>query len=320
VLTPSNQKIYEALISLPPENSGYVSLPLFHGNPLIAVGRDHNGQSVVLTPGAAGRSLRKEGIEFLSETNVRDVHSGATLPAVALLKCNFAQLSEDQRNAYSSAIVGIFKLVHTDHVAEAHSAMRGLVDLVSRDLLRPLTTQEVAGLFGEFLVIHMSSDPCQMVRFWRNATDSPQDFSVDQYRLEVKSTTKPIREHEISTSQLSTSAVSHLASLQLSKVSSGVSLASLYKMIVTGLTEEPAKDRFERIVSRTTTCPIELLDETHFDLVSSIQSLQLWDFDAIPKVQLDKNVIWAHWRFLLSGEPPKLRQYSPLVNLLLGSN
>jgi hypothetical protein len=159
-----------------------------------------------------------------------------------------------------------------------------------------------------------------MVRFWRNATDSPQDFSVDQYRLEVKSTTKPIREHEISTSQLSTSAVSHLASLQLSKVSSGVSLASLYKMIVTGLTEEPAKDRFERIVSRTTTCPIELLDETHFDLVSSIQSLQLWDFDAIPKVQLDKNVIWAHWRFLLSGEPPKLRQYSPLVNLLLGSN
>ena len=111
--------------------------------------------------------------------------------------------------------------------------VRSLVELF-RGLSRP-NLRSIKGLWGELLLISMSSNPEVLLNAWRLDTQDAYDFSGTGMHIEVKCSEGDGRVHDFSLRQIrpSDSSVVYIASFMLMSSASGVTIAELAERIST---------------------------------------------------------------------------------------
>lgn len=144
------------------------------------------------------------------------------------------------------------------------------------------------GLFGELLVIHLSSDPKASVRAWRSNTDDRYDFSVDDFRLEVKTAGNRHRSHHFSREQCMPpdGTVALVASVLAEASGGGLALRELVEQIEPQLESDAELILKLHInVAETLGDSLDRALEVRFDEQLARTSLAFFDLREIPAIR-----------------------------------
>jgi hypothetical protein len=182
--------------------------------------------------------------------------SGSLLGPVYLLKI-FAE-DEDDLLAVSSIFAGLFDLQRDSPRRAALAAQAYLGYFADIERTRIVAAHEL-GLFGELVVIMASVDVETMVKSWHSSPYSTYDFSLEQVRLEVKTSKSPQRIHWLRHSQSG----SH----------SDVGLTYMSVYCPEAASGETVRELIERITAKVN-------DDCHRILLGKLEAFPLGDFNS----------------------------------------
>ncbi len=164
---------------------------------------------------------------------------------------------------------------------EVDSLVEALLEMFRR--LQAAPAQSIAGLWGELLVIDASPNPSALVDAWHLDPTEPFDFAFSTTRIEVKTTSRPAREHDFSLQQTGGSlAATYIASVVLSRSAAGLSVLDLARRIAERLGEK-RQEKLWRLVLESLGPDPESQDGQRFDLESARSSLVFVEAAALPK-------------------------------------
>jgi hypothetical protein len=147
-------------------------------------------------------------------------------------------------------------------------------------------TRTIQGLWAELAVIAFASKSHVALSSWHSSTHALHDFSNGASRLEVKSSTKELREHTFLLDQLF-SGDGHtvvIASLLLRATAGGRSVFDLVEMIRDKLDTAEQGRRLETIVADALGNSFDAVEDHRYDLDSARVSLQLYRAEDVPRV------------------------------------
>jgi hypothetical protein len=133
------------------------------------------------------------------------------------------------------------------------------------------------GLWAELLLIAIAKDTEYLARAWHSEPNDLYDFVADGSRLEVKSTTREVREHEFSYEQLKSHAdATIVASLLLRESPNGANVFDLLEEVLARLPKPDLRIRVESIVRRTLGESWREAHDVRFDVQAARASLTLF--------------------------------------------
>lgn len=231
-------------------------------------------------------SLKNLEVDYLIECTVEEEDKEPQKGNWIMLKC----ISENEYiqslfEKHIPSIVNGFTLpCENDKFAEAFEAFITLFKNLERK-----SEKKVIGLWGELFVIYNSSNSDFLVRAWHNATDAAFDFSEDNCRLEVKTTTLRNRKHSFGLHQVFPKGSVNLiiASLMIERVPIGLSLGDLIDKIEKTLTDAEQKLKFDQLITETLGQSYEKSLEEAYDETSAKELLEFFDIQDIPKIPQD---------------------------------
>ncbi len=204
--------------------------------------------------------------------------------------CNVVRLKSDdlamRRVFYSVCDTMALMLGNTPRDTDLSKAMKRLA-AIFRKMLAP-ASRTLAGLFGELTVIYRSVLPHELIRDWRTADVDRYDFSSNDLKVEVKSSSVRQRVHEFSYEQCSppSGTVGLVASVFVERASRGnsiIDLLNLVEMRLPGKLEAIFKLR--EVVATTLGNAQSQAVEIKFDLALALESVQFFDLNEVPAVR-----------------------------------
>lgn len=193
---------------------------------------------------------------------------------------------------------------------EVIEAVMRLVDLFQR--LSSPPRRSVVGLFGELYFIGVARSPAAAVTAWRSTIDDRFDFSVEDVRIEVKTSGTRQRSHEFSLEQCipppDTSGV--LVSLFAEASGGGLSLQELVERIEAKLgSDYDLLLKFQEAVAEALGASASDALSMRFDESLAKSSLQVFDLSAIPAIraQISPQVSQVRFRSDLSQTAPAVK-------------
>jgi len=171
----------------------------------------------------------------------------------------------------------------TEQVFE--SALDALITLF-RSLQRP-GTRSLQGLWAELALVGWSKDPAAAIASWHSSPRSLHDFVAGDCRLEVKSTSKAIREHHFLLDQLAALPGGNtvIASMLLVEADDGISLFNLLEEVSFRVKyDRGARSRLEAIVVESLGSSWPEATGTRFRRELARESLRLYRANDVPRV------------------------------------
>jgi hypothetical protein len=287
----------------------HIHLHLFEIVKQIGVGTDGKGNTVLVLPG------QKDSFAFETEfasydpwSNLVVFESSAKLNGVSILRCNIELDDEATIEAASAIFLGLMDL--QEKFGETGKAIWQLKSLFANRLKFELSDSTVTGLFGELLVILASKDYPLAVSFWHSNVDDKFDFSGSNFRLEVKSTTTGVRNHNFSSHQIpgNVPEKTFVASVQIVRVENGSTLKDLLNLLRPKL-EQSQNAKITDILYRTLGVPVELVSEYQIDLEATLQDIKLLKSVDIPSPEPTQGVISMNWLANLNDSPRLISFY-----------
>jgi hypothetical protein len=171
-----------------------------------------------------------------------------------------------------------------DEVAfeSALDALATLFRTLQRPGLRPLQ-----GLWAELAIILWAADPIAALTGWHSSPRALYDFSAGSFRLEVKATQRPVREHTFLLDQLGSQSpgATLIASFMLHEAEDGASVFDLVEGIVTriGGLHGPAA-RLEAIVAESVGNCWREANDVRFSLSGARLALQMYLASDVPTI------------------------------------
>jgi len=204
------------------------------------------------------------------------------------------------REAFFSVCDSIAEMLgNTPSDTELSKAMRRLAAIFRRILAPP--TRKLAGLFGELVLIYQSSLPHELIRDWREANEDRYDFSSDDLKVEVKSTSSRRREHEFGYDQCAppAQAIGLVASVFVERASRGTSIRKLQEKIEIRL-EGKADEIFKlrEVITDTLGTAQYQGNEVNFDLMLAVESVKFFQLVEVPAVRGDLPPFVSRVRFV----------------------
>lgn len=208
-------------------------------------------------------------------------------------------------------------------VATIDSALARLLELF-RALERP-GSRSVQGLWAELLVIKLSPDPALGVAAWHAEPEAVHDFAAGSDRLEVKGTTRSIRQHHFRLEQLAPPPEGRLlvASLMLTRTEGGLTVPELVQQVFALLPDATEhRARLEAVVAASLGNDWRLVSGVGFDEQAAQASLRFYESTDVPSVDPNTPLGVSEVRFLvdLSAIPQPqgdLRGASQLFHAML---
>jgi len=201
-------------------------------DPTMLIARDDRGWAVLgvlVDLGDRLPDMRAESAELLVQRSVT-VESGATRGPFTLIGADTAGSALEPLAA--ALFEGLIELAGTssDDFAEAAAAF---VEEFQTQAAPTAGLEAATGLFGELVVMHLSSNVDAMVSAWHESPFAVHDFSIGSERLEVKSTQRLPRLHWFSRGQLtpSTGEVISIASIYAPFAAGGTSILDLVQSL-----------------------------------------------------------------------------------------
>lgn len=256
------------------------------------IARDAHGDPALVVdfaPGAgtAPPPIRLRHLEYLPRVSATlwEADSGSSVTREVLVVWCRESDAELRRHFLRLAESIVEQLGQAPTIEEADRALRSLVEIF-RSMDRS-ARQTAAGLWGELLVIAESPDVEAAVAAWRSDPRERHDFVWGADCVEVKSTTKPVREHEVALDQLLVppGGTGVLASVLLVPNQGGTSAAELMRQASSRMKpSSEARARLRAIVAATIGDAWRDLDRVRFDKGAARASIRLYDFNRVPSV------------------------------------
>lgn len=278
-----------------------IHLKLFSPEKQIGIGADAEGNTVLVLPG------QKDVLAFQTEfasydpwSNLVVFESDNRLEGVSILRCNIELMDQDTVEAAAAIFLGLIDL--EEQFGKTGKAIWQLKALFENRLKFEISEKKLIGLIGELLIILLAKNPATAIQFWHSNTDDKFDYSGANFRLEVKATTGTTRNHYFSSYQIpgDVPGKTSVASVKISKVENGNSLADLLKILENYLGEAD-RLKLKSIVHGTLGVPPELVSHFQIDLDSSLQSVVLVDSFEIPRPDVNDGVLSMEWLASLDG-------------------
>lgn len=226
--------LWETFLSLPrPSAPGFYSVE--HGVQRFRVGRSYEDYPAVLIefakPSGTSAPRRLANLAYTPPTAV-DVTSSdgqSHRARLAVLECRATEL---ELCTYFFRIVRSILLTGSTTTEEGFDAALDALVTLFRSLQRP-GVRTIQGLWGELAVILWSADPEAAVSSWHSTPHALHDFTAGSYRLEVKASSKGLREHVFLLDQLATltPGATLVASLLIHESNQGDSVFELVEAI-----------------------------------------------------------------------------------------
>src|SRR5690606_13930625 len=199
------------------------------------IGKDINGAPCLLissTDSGVKPPLRLAGIEayFALKCQILEADDQEKVETLTVVTCTAREPSLQTYFCYVGEvllkIIGVSPTLQ--QVAEAVWKLVALFQKLSQPPAKP-----VMGLWGELYAIYRSQNPALAMQAWRSGTDDRFDFSMQNLRMEVKTTGTRTRTHEFSFEQcnLPSDTKGVLVSLIAEPTGSGTTLRSLIDRI-----------------------------------------------------------------------------------------
>lgn len=293
------------------------------GDTAYHVARDRNGDPVVLIEiplgmalaGASAIRLRHFQYEPGVRALVRDRGGESTIDSHFLVvRCTRAD--HEMVSHFFDLMEGLVAYLGPRPFPEAaDGAIREVVEIF-RSMAGPSRTG-VVGLWGELLLIAGAHDVRVAAAAWRSDPNEIHDFTLGSYHVEVKTTTRPVREHEIALGQLVDGRGDRVtfASLMVEPNDAGTSIADLLGAIVARLpANSEAPLRVRAITARTLGESWRDAAQVRFDLEKARASLRWFSAEQIPSPSPDLPPQVSRVRFTVD-----LSDCDSLPNTLVGT-
>ena len=164
------------------------------------------------------------------------------------------------------------------------------------------------GIWAELAMIVWARDPKHALAAWHSLPEETVDFRSGSLRLEVKSSTRSVREHEVSLGQLVVEDGGNtlIASLLLTADDDGPSINDLVDRIHARVKMAGESQRLEAIVADSIGADWREAETLRFDEAGARESLALFNSAMVPSVSRDIPAEVSCVRFVtdLSGTPP----------------
>ncbi len=148
--------------------------------------------------------------------------------------------------------------------------------------------KSIQGIWSELFLIEQSNFPEKVILGWHSIPEEKFDFSFDNLRIEVKSSSTESRTHHFSSAQLNP--INNLeiiiASILVDMNVAGFSVIDLMNKIKGNLDDFPKqKEKLHLLVYSTLGTDIERVDEIKFNYELAKASLRLYKSEDIPKIE-----------------------------------
>lgn len=198
-------------------------------------------------------------------------------------------------------------LGNTPRDTDLSKAMKRLAAIFRRMLAPPSRT--LAGLFGELVIIYRSMLPHELIRDWRITDTDRYDFSSNDFKLEVKSSSVRRRTHEFSFEQCSppVGVIGLVASVFVERSGRGTTVFDLQKLIEMRLSRKlEAIFKLREVIANSLGNGQSQGAEIEFDLTLAIGSVNFYHMREIPAIRESVPVNVSRVRFTsdLSGVQP----------------
>jgi hypothetical protein len=180
---------------------------------------------------------------------------------------------------------------------QVDTLVEGLIDVFRQGKVPVAST--LVGLWGELVVLVGADDIDAWVAAWHDATTDAFDFCFKDKRVEVKSTEKPLREHEFSVAQVSEAqAGDFIASVQLKRSAAGHTAIELANEIASRLNES-SRAKFWSLMYATLGEDTISMDNARFDLAAARQSVLFIPSRSMPCVVIPEKfaTLISHVRY-----------------------
>jgi len=211
--------------------SGY---SLFRFSDKIYLGVGSNNEVVLaiesLDPQRNARTIYTDSLQLILNSKANLVEDSAnTLKTMNLLSFK----PKDQKGLkVFFEICGIFatgdKIGSTDNMTEIFETIRSMFAKGSE-----ISFSELQGLFAELYLIYKFRNDFNLAKFWHSEENQKFDFSLSPcLKIEVKSTTGPLRQHHFMHDQLSSDMYTiHIASFMFQRDDQGLPLEELINSV-----------------------------------------------------------------------------------------
>lgn len=269
----------------------FVAVPI-PGAPSHMIGRDAGGLIAVLIaidsslPLGPLPPVRLENLAVTHAARcvVSRVGEAKTVGVFSVVRC----LTSDPRLV--DVFVGVMSSVALQFptppsVSEAGRVLDRVIRLF-RDLCRP-SDRTLQGLWAELFVIAQSTNPTVLATAWRSSVFDRSDFAAANQRMEVKSTSGPLRVHTFNADQLRlpAGATGAVASLICERSAGGVSVADMWNIVRQHVSGSPAMLlRVDGIVAETLGDAWKESLDVRYDWRSARDSLRFFWMASIPSV------------------------------------
>jgi hypothetical protein len=279
-----------------------VSIPNFDRVRGVGIGIDAEGCIALILPGEGSQTAFETlALKFDPWCDATLADGGEALQRCSILRCRVDLDDEPVSRLVIGLLLGIIDM--QARFGEAGTAIWSLKGLFGDGFNVQTNANILRGLIGELLVIYAADDLGGAVNAWHINSDDRYDFSIDNRRLEVKTTKSAVREHRFNSRQLPPQANTKvwIASVKLAEVSVGESLSGLFDSIARRVTKAQAQ-KVAEIIAETTGLPPATILDPKFDLESSLNSLKIYQAESIPTPEMTAGTSDLKWTAFLSED------------------
>lgn len=204
---------------------------------------------------------------------------------VLLLKTNHPDF---QRYFIEVVCLVLKKMTPNPSHKQIKNEIQKLVELFSR--LTQLPKKTVQGLWAELFIIDQSENPEYLIQSWHSVPEDKFDFNDGNDKVEVKSTSKPRRNHHFAYEQLNPNKNSNLvvASIIVNQTGRGKSIYDLKESICNKISNVELQFRLNDIIVQTLGNNIDGIFDLYYDYQQAIDSLKYYDVKDIPNISKDQ--------------------------------
>lgn len=290
-----NNKLYDIYKGIIVPSTQESSSPAFVVQPVITnyfIGKD-SSEHVCFLIRSDGNNANKSppiqlmnlDVQFELKCLIRDDAANITEGRFTVLRC---RSHEEETIRYFLSICNILmrRLGNTPSRNELASAIRRIASIFQHFLNPPV--RSLNGLFGELLLIYLSSNTHYAVEAWHVDNQARFDFSFNNIRLEVKTSAKRTRIHNFTFEQCNAPKTIHaiVASIMVERIPNGLSIGDMIESIEKRISSDSnlALKFHEVIVSTLGSSLTESYDKC-FDFQLAESSIEFYDLHEIPAIR-----------------------------------
>jgi hypothetical protein len=244
-------------------------------------------------------ALKVENLEFKVLENVYVSNAGVThlVPGISVIS-----LPIDLREPFRWIASSVFDAYCLDRdLRTIYEILRAYAEALTR---RPIVSEtELAGYWGELLIIASSTETDACMRAWRVNESDGEDFWFQGLgSIEVKLNSLGFRRHFFSSKQISSNSEMSkvVASIVTRKTGTGTSLIELLESIQFKSRSPSALANFELRLIKEIGFLYMYEETTRFDRELAMRKLIFLSSLCIPRIDVHEPILWARWEADLS--------------------